>query len=99
MNRALPRDQCRVKCYGLRDKFEFRIKDWLEFFEGKGLGEEGRTPLCPCSAETLNHRGRAVSEEQSGGPDKLRLQWGIRKDLWPKYFPGCPVARHFVCSK
>jgi len=27
------------------------------------------------------------------------LQWGIRKDLWPKYFPKCPVARHFVCHR
>jgi hypothetical protein len=26
-----------------------------------------------------------------------QMQWGIRKDLWPKYFPKCPVARHFVC--
>jgi hypothetical protein len=24
------------------------------------------------------------------------MQWGIQKDLWPKYFPECPVARHFV---
>ena len=24
---------------------------------------------------------------------------GIRKDLWPKYFPKCPVARHFVCVR
>lgn len=27
------------------------------------------------------------------------LQRGIRKDLWPKYSPECPVARHFVCTK
>jgi hypothetical protein len=29
----------------------------------------------------------------------LELQRGTRKDLWPKYFPECPVARHFVCPK
>jgi hypothetical protein len=27
------------------------------------------------------------------------MQWGMGKDLWPKYFPSCPVARHFVCLK
>jgi hypothetical protein len=27
-----------------------------------------------------------------------KLQRGTRKDLWPKYSPKCPVARHFVCS-
>jgi hypothetical protein len=27
------------------------------------------------------------------------MQRGIRKDLWPKYFPKCPVARHFVCPR
>jgi hypothetical protein len=27
------------------------------------------------------------------------MQWGMGKDLWPKYFPSCPVARHFVCFK
>ena len=26
------------------------------------------------------------------------MQWGIRKNLWPKQFPECPVARHFVCK-
>ena len=25
-----------------------------------------------------------------------RMQRGTWKDLWPKYFPKCPVARHFV---
>src|SRR3981081_834081 len=24
---------------------------------------------------------------------------GIRKDLWPKYFPKCPVARHSACVR
>ena len=31
--------------------------------------------------------------------DELGMQWGMGKDLWPKYFPSCPVARHFVCLK
>jgi hypothetical protein len=26
----------------------------------------------------------------------LKMQGGIRKNLWPKQFPECPVARHFV---
>ena len=30
---------------------------------------------------------------------QTELQRGIRKDLWPKYFPKCPVARHFVCYR
>jgi len=44
-------------------------------------------------------RGRAG--KLSGAPlvDKRSMQWGIRKDLWPKYFPKCPVARHFVCLR
>src|ERR1019366_2318436 len=56
----------------------------------------------PANAQYL---GRTLG----GGPGKLggvRLgrpteerQRGTRKDLWPKYFPRCPVARHFVCPK
>jgi hypothetical protein len=25
------------------------------------------------------------------------MQKGIRKNLWPKFFPNTPVLRHFVC--
>ena len=43
--------------------------------------------------------GEGRETERSVLRRQTELQRGIRKDLWPKYFPKCPVARHFVCPK
>ena len=43
--------------------------------------------------------GRAGKTERSALRRQTELQRGIREDLWPKYFPKCPVARHFVCPQ
>src|ERR1700690_1530610 len=43
--------------------------------------------------------GRPTLPKKSRSIKPLELQRGTRKDLWPKYFPECPVARHFVCPE
>jgi hypothetical protein len=64
----------------------------------KGANDVDGTPLV--SLLVLNYqedpRGRPGNEAECGSATTEKLQRGIRKDLWPKYFPKCPVARHFV---
>jgi hypothetical protein len=58
----------------------------------------------PGSADTL--LDPVYQETLGGGPQRNRaevpqsiteqMQRGIQEYLWPKFFPKCPVARHFV---
>ena len=45
----------------------------------------------------LSGEGSREVERSAFLVDERIFARGIQKDLWPKLFPKCPVARHFVC--
>ena len=71
--------------------------------KGGGGGERGKKPESTPSASRpqpdYQLPGGSSGEGCETGrsaPETGENARGIWKDLWPKYFPKCPVARHFV---
>src|ERR1700730_17546682 len=70
---------------------------WRNFRREAIKQHSAHFPANPHFGRTFWGKGRET--ERSVLWRQTELQRGIRKDLWPKYFPKCPVARHFVCPR
>ena len=64
-----------------------------------GIFENSTPPVSLLILIWEDFLGEGRETERSALRRQTELQRGIRKDLWPKYFPKCPVARHFVCPQ